>query len=208
MHAGVGNISRAEAALFAIMFGKNLAEPASPFEQNNDAAKRAAGSSSSRSSRHNVSSDDGFAYLGRKCLWLGKDYAVSIASSLQHYLRQSAVASSTLLDTVCCSCGAPACLNAELSYVDTSGEQTALQRAYVSEAAQDPHPLDGAVELGAHCQGPALAAFIKQYFSVIQYDFMKRGYLCHAGLRHLPADAACSRCGHLLRALSVDVYVS
>ena len=33
MHAGVGNISRAEAALFAIMFGKNLAEPASPFEQ-------------------------------------------------------------------------------------------------------------------------------------------------------------------------------
>lgn len=78
-HAGVGNITRAEAALFAIMFGKNLAEPASPFEQNNDAAKRAAGGgSSSRSSRHNVSRDDGFAYLGRKCLWLGKDYAVSL----------------------------------------------------------------------------------------------------------------------------------
>ena len=48
-------------------------------------------------------------------------------------------------------------------------------------AVQDPHPLDGAEELGAHCQGPALAAFVKQYFSVIQYDFMKRGYLCHAG---------------------------
>ena len=78
VHAGVGNVSRAEAALFAIMFGKNLAEPASPFEQNNnDAAKRAAGGSSSRSSRHNVNRDDGFAYLGRKCLWLGKDYAVS-----------------------------------------------------------------------------------------------------------------------------------
>ena len=78
VHAGVGNVSRAEAALFAIMFGKNLAEPASPFEQNNDAAKRAAGGSSSRSSRHNLSRDDGFACLGRKCLWLGKDYAVSL----------------------------------------------------------------------------------------------------------------------------------
>ena len=189
VHAGVGNISRAEAALFAIMFGKNLAEPASPFEQNNDAAKRAAGSSSS------------------KCLWLGKDYAVSIASSLQHCLSRSAVASSVLLDTVCCSCGAPACVNAELAYGDMSGKQTALQRAHVSEAAQDPHPLDGAVELGAHCQGPALAAFIKQYFSVIQYDFMKRGYLCHAGLPHLPADAVCSRSSHLLQALSLDVYV-
>ena len=53
-------------------------------------------------------------------------------------------------------------------------------------AMQDGHPLEGAEELGAHCQGPALAAFVKQYFSVIQYDFMKRGYLCHAGLR-LPA---------------------
>ena len=87
------------------------------------------------------------------------------------------------------------------------GEQIALQRAYVAEAVQDPHPLDGAVELGAHCQGAALAAFIKQYFSVIQYDFMKRGYLCHAGLSHLPADAVCSDRGHLLRALSVDLYV-
>lgn len=40
--------------------------------------------------------------------------------------------------------------------------------------------MDGAEELGAHCHGAALAAFVKQYYSVIQYDFMKRGYLCHA----------------------------
>ena len=50
---------------------------------------------------------------------------------------------------------------------------------------QDLHPLDGAEELGAHCQGTALAAFVKQYFSVIQYDFLKRGYLCHAGLERM-----------------------
>ena len=56
---------------------------------------------------------------------------------------------------------------------------------------QDPHPLDGAEELGAHCQGPALAAFVKQYFSVIQYDFMKRGYLCHAGLPLHPSQLNC-----------------
>lgn len=51
---------------------------------------------------------------------------------------------------------------------------------------QEPHPLDGAEELGAHCQGAALAAFVKQYFSVMQFDFMKRGYLCHAGLPSSP----------------------
>ena len=67
---GVGNIARAEAALFALMFGKNLAEPASPFEQ--DTKKAAAASSSSRSRHSSLSSDKdgGIVHLGRKCLWL------------------------------------------------------------------------------------------------------------------------------------------
>ena len=76
-HAGVGNIARAEAALFALMFGKNLAEPASPFEQD---TKKAPASSSSRS-RHASSSydkDGGIVHLGRKCLWLrAKESSVS-----------------------------------------------------------------------------------------------------------------------------------
>ena len=36
---------------------------------------------------------------------------------------------------------------------------------------QDVHPLDHAQELGAHCSGPELAAFIRRYFSVMQVTF-------------------------------------
>jgi hypothetical protein len=42
------------------------------------------------------------------------------------------------------------------------------------------NPIDRAAEYGAHCSGPDFAAFVKRHFSVIQYDFMKRGYLVHA----------------------------
>ena len=45
---------------------------------------------------------------------------------------------------------------------------------------QEGNPLDLAMEYGAHCSGAELAAFLKRYFSVIQYDFMRRGYVMHA----------------------------
>ena len=73
--AGVGNIARAEAALFALMFGKNLAEPASPFEQD---TKKAAPSSSSRSRHASYDKDGGIVHLARKCPWLrAKESSVS-----------------------------------------------------------------------------------------------------------------------------------
>lgn len=77
-HAGPGNIARAEAALFALMFGKNLAEPVSPFEA--EGSKKAA-STAGGSSRHRHSStydkDGSLVHLGRKCLWLrAKDSSV------------------------------------------------------------------------------------------------------------------------------------
>lgn len=208
---GVGNIARAEAALFALMFGKNLAEPASPFEQGQEAKK--APSSSSRS-RHAPDRDGGIVHLGRKCLWLhGRDPSVSApgpptlpapmctACHTAHATQQrhcEDVSSGALEQRQrrrlpfkdpglapsvhCCRCShrceAGRCHVCILQKVELFLRCCWLLAA----AAQDPHPLDGAEELGAHCQGAALAAFVKQNFSVIQHDFMKRGYLCHAGL--------------------------
>ena len=40
--------------------------------------------------------------------------------------------------------------------------------------AQDVHPLDHAQELGAHCSGTELAAFIRRYFSVMQVGMRPR----------------------------------
>ena len=70
------------------MFGKNLAEPASPFEQD---TKKAAASSSSRS-RHASSADKdgGIVHLGRKCLWLrAKESSVSSRSLMPARARIS-----------------------------------------------------------------------------------------------------------------------
>ena len=66
------------------MFGKNLAEPVSPFEA--EGSKKAA-STAGGSSRHRHSStydkDGGLVHLGRKCLWLrAKDSSVHCKISL------------------------------------------------------------------------------------------------------------------------------
>lgn len=45
---------------------------------------------------------------------------------------------------------------------------------------QEAHPLEQAVEYGAHCSGAELAGFLRRYFSVLQYDFLARGYIMHA----------------------------
>ena len=66
------------------MFGKNLAEPVSPFEA--EGSKKAA-STAGGSSRHRHSStydkDGSLVHLGRKCLWLrAKDSSVHCKTSL------------------------------------------------------------------------------------------------------------------------------
>ncbi|BDA46949.1 probable BTB/POZ domain-containing protein KCTD7 at N-terminal half [Coccomyxa sp. Obi] len=118
--AGAGNIARAESALFALMYGPNLAQPASPFDQDTKPGR------SPTPDARRASSEKGSAIvqLGRASI--------------------------------------------------------SLRTHSSSSSSQDASPLDMAAEYGAHCSGAELAAFLKRYFSVIQFDFMRRGYVMHA----------------------------
>ncbi len=64
--AGAGNIARAESALFALMYGPNLAQPASPFDQDSKPGRSPAPDA------RRASSDKGsaIAQLGRASISL------------------------------------------------------------------------------------------------------------------------------------------